>query len=208
MFEHAFVATVDVECYLAAAMRPKMRYSTSTWSTRLSASTIQLGDFLFPTRVSWMSGLIYGKWMLWKKLSKRYCLIIHMVETPKITLVLCSNKLQTFPFIHQTHPFWRNHCAIIKKKDCSLHAAKKIPRSQPTIAPGMFGLFGSPGFWTMAAPSSIHFDFQSSRVMQGPATWQLRGLELQDSAIVTLFGGGMRSLRDTKSRGCWWPPSK
>lgn len=36
MFENAFFATVDVECYLAAAMRPKMRYSTSTWSAALS----------------------------------------------------------------------------------------------------------------------------------------------------------------------------
>ena len=97
----------------------------------------------------------------------------------KITSVLCNNKLQTFPFIHKTHPFFRNHKEIRLLYSC---CKKKHPRSQPTIAPGMFGLlFGSPGFWTMAAPSSIHFDFQSSRVMQGPAAWQLQVLELQDS---------------------------
>ena len=128
----------------------------------------------------------------------------------KITLVLCNNKLQTFPFIHKTHPFCRNHKEIRLLYSC---CKKKKNKKSTDHCPGMFGPFGSPGFWTMAAPSSIHFDFQSSRVMQGPATWQLQGLRLQDSQQGTWLMAILRlwpflRLRDTKSRGCWWPPSK
>ena len=160
---------------------------------------------VFPTRVSWMSELIYGKWMLWKKRSKRVLQVwssTWLKRQLKITLVLCNNKLQTFktfPFIHQTHPFWRNHCAIIKKIDCSLHAAKKTSKKSTDHCPWHVWTVWFPRFLdrggTIINPlrfSELKSDARASNVTAaGPeapefTTWDLVD---GDSAIVTLFGG-------------------
>ena len=63
----------------------------------------------------------------------------------KITSVLCNNKLQTFPFIHKTHPFWRNHLKTIRLlPSCCKKNIQEINRPLPLacldrLVPPVFG---------------------------------------------------------------------